>query len=213
MRLTRFFSASLVLTIAVAFTPRSVNAISVRVMSLGHDRAELVINHSVVRVLRAGQTSPEGVTLVRATREVAVIEMDGAQHKLALGQSNATVERLKADRRGHFLTTVLINGRPTLALVDTGASTIAMNHEEAVRLGVRWNVSYRVPFNTVGGVRYGYPVMLPMVQLGAIGVPNVRAVVMDGNAADLDIVLLGMTFLNGLEMHRHGDTLTLTQRR
>jgi predicted aspartyl protease len=35
---------------------------------------------------------------------------------------------------------------------------------------------------------------------------------MEGGKAELPITLIGMSFLNGVEMRRVGDTLTLTRR-
>jgi predicted aspartyl protease len=40
----------------------------------------------------------------------------------------------------------------------------------------------------------------------------VDAVVFEGGKEQLPITLIGMTFLNGVDMRRVGDTLTLTRR-
>ena len=57
------------------------------VMSLEQGRAQLVINGSVVRQLRDGQSSPEGVRLIGADRAKALLEVDGKTLTLALGAS------------------------------------------------------------------------------------------------------------------------------
>jgi aspartyl protease family protein len=47
------------------------------------------------------------------------------------------------------------------------------------------------------------------VRLGGIELHQVEAVVIEKG---LDVVLLGMSFLNRVEMRRDGDTMTLTRR-
>jgi aspartyl protease family protein len=52
-------------------------------------------------------------------------------------------------------------------------------------------------------------VNLDTVRLGAIELQSVEAVVFEGG---LDTALLGMSFLNRVDMRREGDTMTLTRR-
>jgi aspartyl protease family protein len=182
------------------------------VMSLGMNRAELVINRTTIRKLTAGQTSPEGVTLVSATGTAAVVEIDGKQHTLSLGQSNAAVVTLRANPGGQFIVNAVINGVESRALVDTGATVVALNHNEAARLGIVWGTTRPMQFSTAGGVRYGYPATAATMQVGGIGLANVPVVVMEGGAEQLSITLLGMSFLRHVDMFRSGDTMTLTQR-
>jgi len=187
-------------------------ATTVMVMSLEHDRAQLLVNGSVVRSLRAGQASPEGVRLVAADRGQAVVEFDGRQATLRLGQSTVATAELKADARGHFVTPAFINGAETRALVDTGATAVALSSEEARRLGIGYSPHARVQIATAGGPRTGYRATLASVRVGEVTLHNVEAVVMEGGRDELPVTLLGMSFLRGVEMRRVGDTLTLTRR-
>ena len=72
---TRVLSALLgaLVSVSVCAAP------TVMVMSLGQDRADLVINGTVIRTLRSGETSPEGVRLISANRAEALIEIEGRQ--------------------------------------------------------------------------------------------------------------------------------------
>jgi len=182
-------------------------------MSLGQDRADLVINGTVIRTLRSGQTSPEGVRLISANRAEALIEIDGRQFVFPLGGTNATRAAIRADRAGHFWSTAYINGIATTVLIDTGASFVAIPAGEAARMGIRYDAAQRVPIRTAAGSRDGYRVTLASIRIGDIALSNVDGVVMAGGAEGLEAVVIGMSFLNGVEMHRAGDTLTLTQRR
>ena len=64
--------------------------------------------------------------------------------------------------------------------------------------------------NTANGAAVGYRITLDSVRIGDISLNGVEAVVMEGNA--LPVALLGMTFLNRMEMRRDGQTMTLTKR-
>jgi aspartyl protease family protein len=188
------------------------HATTVMVMSLDHDRAQLLVNGSAVRSLRSGQSSPEGVRLVSADRTQAVVEVDGKPLTLKLGQSTVAVAELKADARGQFVTPAFINGVETRALIDTGATSVALSSDEARRLGIGYAGLARVQIATAGGPKTAYRVSLATVRVGAVTLHNVDAVVMEGGREQLPITLLGMSFLNGVDLRRVGDTLTLTRR-
>lgn len=187
------------------------DAASVQVIGLGPDRAELVINATTVRNLRSGQESPEGVKLISASMSRAIVSVDGRWHELGLGQSTHTAVAIKADPRGHFVTTVQINGRPVQAVVDTGASTVALNAADAARLGVPYLSGRQVAMRTANGDAIGYLITLPSVRVGNITFADVEGVVMARQDSP-SMVLLGMSFLNRVEMRRSGDTLTLIRR-
>ncbi len=188
------------------------HATTVMVMSLDLDRAQVLVNGTAVRSLRAGQTSPEGVRLVTADRTRAVLEVDGRTLTLGIGQSTVATVELKADARGQFFTTAYINGVPTRALIDTGATSVAIPADAAQRMGMSYAGAPRVRVSTAGGPRTGYRVTLGTVSVGSITLHNVEGVVMEGGADELPVTLIGMTYLNGVDLRRAGDTLTLTRR-
>jgi len=187
-------------------------ATTVMVMSLETDRAQVLVNGTAVRTLRAGQTSPEGVRLVAADRTKAVLEVEGQTLTLGIGQSTVATVELKADARGHFVTTAHINGVPTRALIDTGATSVAISTDEAQRMAISYAGAPRVRVSTAGGPRTGYRVMLATVSVGSITLQNVEGTVMEGGRGELSITLIGMTYLNGVDLRRAGDTLTLSRR-
>jgi aspartyl protease family protein len=63
--------------------------------------------------------------------------------------------------------------------------------------------------NTANGAAPAYAVQLDRVRIGAIELNNVEAVVVE---AGLPIALLGMSFLNRVEMRRDGEAMTLIRR-
>jgi aspartyl protease family protein len=105
---------------------------------------------------------------------------------------------LRAGPMGHFETNVVINGRSVPAVVDTGATTVAISADTARQLGVLPPQSaFVVPISTANGSLHAAPVTLSEVRVGSIAVRNVQAVVIPGKA--LGITLLGMTFLSRLQ--------------
>lgn len=104
---------------------------------------------------------------------------------------------LTADRRGHFETSLTVNGRPMKALVDTGASVIAITYEDGRSLGlVRPGDRYEIKMQTANGATGAKRVTLNSVRLGGISLSNVDAVV--GQEGALSTNLLGMSFLKKL---------------
>src|SRR5512134_1229349 len=205
-------SVGWILGLAMAAAAAASQATTVLLMSLGEGRAQLLVNGTAVRDLRVGQTSPEGVRLVSADRTKAVVEVDGRQLSLGLGGSTVAAAELKVDRSGHFVTTAYVNGVATQAVIDTGATSVALSSDEAGRMSIRYAGAPRVQISTAGGVKTAYRVNLASVRVGDITLHNVEALVMEGGREQLPITLIGMTFLNGVEMRRIGDTLTLTRR-
>jgi aspartyl protease family protein len=201
--------------VALAFlilSGSAASAATVMVMSLGPGRAELLVNGTEVRKLHEGESSPEGVLLVSATPQAAVIEADGRRHTLNLGQSTASSVVLKATAGGIFLTTAHINGVPIQVIVDTGASTVALNRIDAGRVGIDFATARQISYVTANGPATASAVTLTSVQIGDILVSNVPAAVLLGGAEQLPVVLLGSTFLQHVDIQRSGDTLTITKR-
>jgi aspartyl protease family protein len=185
-------------------------ATTVMVLSISGERVDLLVNGSIMRSLYRGETSPEGVYVVEVRSDSALIEVEGKSFRMTLGSSTAPSVVLQADPRGHFLVEVAINGTPIRAIVDTGASTVALNLDDARRLGVDLIGAPSIVIQTAGGPRRALRARLANVQLGDILLQNVEATVSEGN--DLPVVLLGMSFLDRLDMQRSGRTLILTRR-
>ena len=186
-------------------------AVWVRLVAIGPSHAELQIN-DMKRTMRPGQDSPEGVRLISISGGYAEIQANGNMHRLRLGERVAPMLALRADGRGHYTTELAINGRSTVAIVDTGASSISMSRTEADRLGIAYRDAGRIPTRTAAGESSAYLVKLDNVQAGSIHLRDVEAtisVLADSPA----IVLLGMSFLRRVEMVKDGDRLMLIQSR
>jgi aspartyl protease family protein len=191
-------------------------AASVSVVGLFKDKAIVSIDGGKPRTLSVGQMA-EGVKLVAADSDGASFDVDGKRRTLGMGQSfaggTATGGRqsvsLTADARGHFAAAGSLNGYPMTFLVDTGATAIAINAAEAKRIGLDYKAGQAVGVGTAAGVMPAWRVTFNTVKVGGITVSQVDGMVVESG---LDVPLLGMSFLNRMEMKRDGPTMTLTQR-
>lgn len=187
-------------------------ATTVFIMSVTPGEVSMVVNGSAVRNLRPGEASPEGVKLLEIRGDTAVVEIDGRRWEMRIGSRTASSVVLQSDARGHFMAGARINGASVPVLVDTGASVVSMNMQEARRLGVDFTGAQRIVMRTANGERAAWRVRLASVQIGDIVLANVEGSVADGGPEVLPVVLLGMSFLNQVDMQRSGANLTLTRR-
>ncbi|WHO71117.1 TIGR02281 family clan AA aspartic protease [Rhizobium sp. BT03] len=98
---------------------------------------------------------------------------------------------------GHFEADVAVNGQTIEMLVDTGASMVALSHEDAERIGIDLSrLSYSMTVMTANGRGRAAPVTLDQVAIGPIVRNNVAASVAEDGR--LDQSLLGMSFLETL---------------
>ncbi len=193
-------------------------AIEVSVVALFPDKAVLIVDKGEPRTLRAGETYA-GVKLISSSSEEAVVSIAGKRQRLRIGDgiySTLSVPNERAsvvlvpDRNGHFVTLGSINGASVRFLVDTGATMVSMNLDDARRAGINYLAGERGYSQTANGVAPIYRVKLAKVSLGDITLQNIDGVVHEGSA--LPVVLLGMSFLGRLEMRQQGDSLTLIKR-
>ena len=112
---------------------------------------------------------------------------------------------LQRNHSGHYLANGAINQQMVEFLVDTGATLVSMSASSADRLGLQRGAP--TTSLTAGGVVHSWLVTLDSVQIGPIQRRDVRAVVVPGMPGD--VVLLGMSFLDGLEMVQRDDTLII----
>lgn len=186
--------------------------------ALFKNKAIIVID-GARRVLKTGDISPEGVKLVETdTREeTATVAIDGRTQVLRLGAvlsasaSGRSQVTLYAGQGGHFFADGFVNDVPVKFLVDTGATSIAMNSRDATRFGIDYKRNGKQSVAaTAGGLVRTYNVTLGKVQIGEITLHNVDAGIIEGNYPREP--LLGMSFLGQFDMKREGEKLELKQR-
>jgi len=208
----------MVATLSLMMCMAAVNleaAVQFRVLALFNGKAMLQID-GTNHLLREGQEGPQGLFLISADAKKAVIEVDGRRDEYRLGShAGGTFAdpqdrevKIWQDSSGGYLTTGSINGRNTDMLVDTGATQVALSETEAKRLGIAFRRrDKKTLVQTASGVANAYSVNLARVRVGAIELSNVNGVVVEGDSPRR--VLLGMSFLNRVEMNHQGNILLL----
>jgi aspartyl protease family protein len=111
---------------------------------------------------------------------------------------------LKRDPNGHYRAEALIDGVKTTVLVDTGADDVSISQEFANKLGIRSQSAIRT--HTANGDTVGYLIRLDSLKLGGIEVKNVAALIIPNLGTD---ALLGMSFLNRMDVRLHHGTMTI----
>lgn len=166
-------------------------------------------------LLKEGKSTPEGITLLRATSKFAQIEQGGEIKKLALGREVGTVYAqnepasvdLERQADGHFITTGRINNRWVEFMVDTGATSVTLNSFTADLLGIDYINAETVEVATAQGNTDAYQVILGSVAVGDVLLTNVRAFIIRGRFPQT--ILLGNTFLSRVNMRIENTAMTL----
>ena len=211
----------LLAAVAAAFALVSVAAPAVERVSV----VGLFTNMAVVdidgkrRTLRAGTTSPEGVKLISADSETAVLEVNGKRARYQLGANIGSTFAAPRELAVRIWPTVanmyevsgLINGRSVDFVVDTGATLVSMNEHDATRLGVDYLLTgEEAVSSTAAGLAKIYLVNLTRVRVGEIEFRDVQAAVHEGEFPDR--VLLGMSFLSRVDIRREGRMMELKKK-
>ena len=86
---------------------------------------------------------------------------------------------------------------------------MALGRSDALRAGIEYTKGEPLTLQTANGQVRGWMVPLDKVRVGSFTLRNVPGVVLEG---DMPYVLLGMSFLNRMDMRREGSALYLRQR-
>ena len=193
---------------------------------IGNKAAVLSIDGGLPKAVKVGE-SWSGITVVSVQKDRATLRIDQKERVLMQGQhyhlgatpsapasatvpaDNRTSATLAADSRGHFITEGAVNGVGMRFLVDTGATVVTLPAAEARRLGIDYRAGRRGMVQTANGVAPTYGISLDTVKVGGIELTAVDALVIEQG---LETPLLGMSFLNRVEMRRDGDRMTLIRR-
>lgn len=169
------------------------------------------------KLVKVGQTGPGGVQVVSADSRGAVLRVNGVERAYSLsreagsGGSSAPVKAQTSIARGadgHYRVVGSVSGQSVAFLVDTGATSLALNETQARRLGIDFRVRGEpMIVNLAKGTAKAWRIKLPQVKVGPLEVLGVEAFVLEGEGAN--DALLGMSFLNRVRWHEDQGVLVL----
>ncbi|AEF20672.1 retropepsin-like aspartic protease family protein [Pseudomonas fulva] len=209
----------IMLMVGLLAAPLLLAATSVQVVGLFPGAAVLSVDGQR-KLVRVGQTGPGGVQVVSVDSRSAVLRVDGAERSYGLSREYNTAgvaapqkQTLSIARSngGHYWAEGAINGRAQQFLVDTGATSVALNENHARRLGIDYRTRGQpIQVSTASGTAKGWRVTLDKVSVGSLQVLGVEAVVLEG--ASPSEALLGMSFLNRVGWRVENNLLVLESR-
>lgn len=211
MRCTLFIVLAAVLGLASGAQAQNTRVL---VKGLFSGSAVLEINGKT-HLLKEGKSTPEGITLLRATSQWAQIEQGGEIKKLELNrdvggtyaESGPASTNLARQADGHFITPGRINNRWVEFMVDTGATSVTLNSFTASHLGIEYVNAPTVEVGTAQGNTQAHQVVLSSVAVGDVLLTNVQAFVIEGRFPQT--ILLGNTFLSRINMRIENNTMIL----
>ena len=214
MKIKVFLSVAISLLTAPVLAATQLN-----VVGLFNGKAVVAINGSAPQTISAGQTK-SGVKLISASSDSATFLVEGKQQTLKMGQAasiaggnaptNNSPVSLYADQAGHYFGNLSINGASLKYVVDTGATTVALNSGDAKFAKIDYEKGERINMQTANGDVSAYLVKINTLKIGSIILNNVVATVNEGGSPP--VVLLGMTALTQMSMKNENSILTLSKK-
>jgi len=209
----------IMLSISVSLLAHSASANTrVNIVGLFSNKAVMMINGGKPQTLSVGQMV-DGVKLMAADSSSATLLIEGKTTQLGMGQaasvgeasanSNASVT-LYASAGGHFVSECKINGAALKFLIDTGATTVALNSGDAKFAKIDYKKGEPVLVSTANGVVTAYRVTIANLKIGNITLSQVEGSVLEGGFPS--VVLMGMSALNRMDVRHQGSTMTLTKK-
>lgn len=209
---------TIILCAGLLLTHASFAETKVNIVGLFSNKAVVSINGGKPKTLNVGESSGD-VKLLSANSQVATLAIEGKTKQLSMGQAVSvgtgessvdTSVTLYANQDGHFFSDCQINGVTLKFLLDTGATTVALNSGDAKFANIDYKRGVPVQVSTANGVVTAYRVTIANLKIGKLVLNQVEASVLEGGFPS--VVLLGMSALNRLDMKRQDIALTLTKK-
>ena len=160
-------------------------------------------------ILGQGGGSTPSSNEMRSVAGGTADEFDPSSDQSSSSNANPQDGAIELQRsvEGHFYADVQINGTSVRALVDTGASGIALSRDDARSAGVGTSIAMpEVVGEGASGAVHGEYVTLDSVALGSKRVEGVSAVVLSSGG----MTLLGQSFLSQFaKVEIEGDRMVL----
>ena len=211
MRVVRTLTGLLLVALLGVLAPSGYGAdLEVRFVGMQGGKANLSIDRRST-LLKVGQTSKQGVMLLSVTRKQAVVRIGKRNFLFRKGAKKGVllspIVKLGLDEVGMYRATADINGVPVPVLVDTGATYLSLSRDTARKIGLKYRKNKPIKLQTASRVEKAYLTTVESVRLQGIVRLNVPTVITQGKHPR--IVLLGMSFLQGLSVTQGAGVMTI----
>lgn len=123
----------------------------------------------------------------------------------AAGEVAGNAITFRADQSGHYYVRTEVNGSTVNFMIDTGATHVVFSKADAEKIGYDLDsLTFNLPASTANGIVYSAQVDISSIVVGPIRIENIDGFV---NQGELDVSLLGMSFLNQLSGYEVRDGL------
>lgn len=216
-KLNRLLLIVLLATVALPISAET----ELQTVALFNDKAMISVNGTKAKIIKVGQTY-KGVKLISSNTDQAEVEVDGKREIVTLNSTVVLSKKLGtkltpqdsiqiwADSTGFFKADGAVNGAPIEFLVDTGASLVVLSSRDANSIGLEYQNGTRGFASTASGTAPMYGISIDRLNFKGIELRNVEAGVIEGSFPI--VPLLGMTFLQRLDMKRSGNLMELKKR-
>jgi aspartyl protease family protein len=190
----------------------------IKIIGLFKNTAVLSINDRRT-VLHVGDKQQGNMRLLAANSDKGIFEIQGKRIELSLSDSGAIRTNLPVSgghqaqlisNGGLYSVTGVVNGQLADFVVDTGASYVTMSPQQASQLHLDYSNAKKVMMNTANGKATAHVFTIKSLRIGGIEIHDVEGAVMSDLSSSK--ILLGMSFLNQVDM-QHGPGLMVLKQR
>lgn len=192
---------------------------NIQVMGLFKNMAVLNINHHRT-VMHVGDEAAGDVKLLAANSEKALFEIKGHRVALTLSDNSSISTDFPEASSAHqaqlisngglYAITGAINGQLANFVMDTGATYVTLSPQQARNLHLDYHTGRRMMMDTANGKATAHIFTIKRIRIGGIELHNVDAAVMSNLSSSK--ILLGMSFLNRVDMKHGNGFMVLKQR-
>jgi aspartyl protease family protein len=205
-------AALLVLLVCMTIASNVYAAPRINYRGMLYGKALIRVDGRLVK-LTPGQTSENGMKLLSANLQSIVVLVEGKRYRYKKDNINGTilaeaeeVTLIRDPGSGGYWARGRINGKDVTFLVDTGASYVVMNKDQAGALKIKRG-NKEIQISTATKTETAYQVMLDTVSVGDIELQNIPAIITKHKYPPYP--LLGMSFLRHVEINQEDEQMTL----
>jgi aspartyl protease family protein len=203
-------AALLVLLVCMTIAPNVYSAPKIKYRGMLSGKALIKVDGRLIK-LTSGQTSKNGVKLLSANLEAIVVLVEGKRYRYKKHSNQGIilaeeVTLIRDPGSSGYWAKGRINGKDVTFLIDTGASHVVMNKDQARAFKIKRG-NKKIQVSTATKTETAYQVTLDTVSVGDFELQNIPAIITKHKYPPYP--LLGMSFLRHVEINQKNEQMTL----